>query len=223
MKKQSQNMVRKNDSTFFLQPTSYQKYIGEPEFHVLPGENNSSGVPNRSLDFLKKFGHLLISCSVPPMGWFVAEKQAKIPLTISYLFATRQLKGGFPSPAHRDFRTQIRIPTLCNMGPSDKFPSDYFLMAVQDTENWSPDLKCKIFSPAEGIWQERGLINLGARRILFKSHIYQKGVFYLSDWFPYLGRESPFHWPYINEFDPEKGTSNFLQIPKPRKSMISPI
>ncbi|KAF7116515.1 hypothetical protein RHSIM_RhsimUnG0026200 [Rhododendron simsii] len=74
---------------------------------------------------------------------------------------------------------------------------------------------CKFYIPNEGIWQELGLVNLGARNIKFDCAIYHKDALHiLSDWFPFMREGSDFCWPYIVAFDPEKGTSRFMKIPE---------
>lgn len=217
VKKQSRNMVHENDSAFFMQQSSYQMFMGVPEFHVMPGEENSSGVSNKSLDFLKKFGRLLGSSN----GLVCCRKASGKPVDNELFICNPATQRwlSIPDPwRFQDPKPVLNVVFQCNTGPSDEFPSDYFLMVLQPTEFWSSDLMCKIYSPAERIWQDRGLINFGARRILFESLVYQKGVFYfLSDWFPSVVKESRFYWPYIVAFDPKEGTSSFLQIPKPAR------
>ncbi|KAF7130010.1 hypothetical protein RHSIM_Rhsim10G0180500 [Rhododendron simsii] len=181
VKKQSQNMVHKNNSAFFMQQSSYQMFMGVPEFHVMPGEENSSGVSNKSLDFLRKFGRLLGSSNGLVCCRKASEKSIDNELFICNPATQRWLC--IPDPwRFQEPKPVCNVVFQCNMGPSDEFPSNNFLMVLQPTEFWSSDLMCKIYSPAEGIWEERGLINFGARRILFESLVYQKGVFYfLSD------------------------------------------
>ncbi|KAE9451596.1 hypothetical protein C3L33_16501, partial [Rhododendron williamsianum] len=199
-------MVHENDSAFFMQQSSYQMFMGVPEFHVMPGEENSSGVSKKSLDFLKKFGRLLGSSN----GLVCCRKASGKPVDNELFICNPATQRwlSIPDPwRFQDPKPVLNVVFQCNTGPSDEFPSDYFLMVLQPTEFWSSDLMCKIYSPAERIWQDRGLINFGARRILFESLVYQKGVFYfLSDWFPSVVKESRFYWPYIVAFDPKEGT-----------------
>ncbi|KAH7839195.1 hypothetical protein Vadar_000962 [Vaccinium darrowii] len=211
---QSRNVL--TNTAVFMQQDSIQKYAGNLDFHVLRGEKSSSGAPKQSLEFLKESGHMLGSSN----GLACCRHISKKPIDELFLCnpATRKWLSIPDQGRFKDYQ-ELQIVFQCNiMGPLDEFPSDYFLMVVHGTEDWSSDIICNIYSPTERIWQERGPINFGARRILFESFVYQKGVFYfLSDWFPCLGTGSRYHSPYIVVFDPEKASSRFLQIPKPAR------
>lgn len=127
IEKQSRNMQLNSDSSFFIQPNSCKRSEGKLEYHVFPGETNSTGVPNETVEFVENNGRVLASSN----GLIVCRKhnnsKAKMenqlficnPATQSYLgipspestTRTCSVLLVFPSLAHF---TAITVPSLRN-------------------------------------------------------------------------------------------------------------
>ncbi|PSS34378.1 F-box protein [Actinidia chinensis var. chinensis] len=233
IQKQLKNMLLKDDAGVFIQQISMQGYPGKLEFHALGcSEKNPFGIPLESIEFLKKTGNVLGSSngllicrdtrqtSMDQLfisnGLLICRDTIKTSMDQLFIcnVATRTWLS-IPAPeSFGDFDQDLSIVFQCNVGPYE-FPNDYLVMVMERMEYLSPEYMCKIYLSREREWQERGVVNFGARDILFQSSVYHNGVFhFLSDWFPYLSQKSPFYWPYIVAFDLEECTSRFIHIPK---------
>ncbi|KAF7132732.1 hypothetical protein RHSIM_Rhsim09G0015300 [Rhododendron simsii] len=208
---QARNMLQKNDNAFFIQQNSSQKYKGKLELHVLAGEENSCGVPCESLNFMKNLGHLLGSSN----GLICCRNTNEFHVGGELFICNPAMRKWLliPNPGRFEGPNQdLNAVLQCNVGQSDRFPCSYLLMVMAHTEFWSSDLMCKFYIPNEGIWQELGLVNLGARNIKF--YIPRMRSTSCPIGFLLYAREVIFCWPYIVAFDPKKGTSRFMKIPK---------
>ncbi|KAH7854298.1 hypothetical protein Vadar_012196 [Vaccinium darrowii] len=215
VEKQNRNMELTSECSFFIQPNSCKRYKGALEFHVFPGEANSSGVPSESIEFLENTGRVLGSSN-----GLICCRNINNKVMTDQIFlcnpATRSWLG-IPSPASltRSTDHDLRIFFRCNIDLYDKFPGDYLLMVMEEEEDWSNTLSCKVYVPQKERWLEAGHIDCGGRNLLFESGAYQNHtVYFLSDWSPYFAKNSPFHWPYIVAFDPKEGKSRFVKVPK---------
>ncbi|KAF7152970.1 hypothetical protein RHSIM_Rhsim01G0262200 [Rhododendron simsii] len=216
IKKQNRNMQLKGDSSFFVQPNSCQRFGGNLEFHTLPGEENSDGVPNECVKFMKTNGRVLASSNGLVCCRNISNQATMNPLLFICNPATRSLLG-IPSPANLRSTTDkdLHIFFQCNIELYDQFPHDYLLMLMEYEEDWSNTLSCKIYVPQKEIWLEAGHMDSGGRNLLFESGVYQGGtIYFLSDWSPCFAERSPFYWPYVVAFNLEEGKSRFLKVPK---------
>ncbi|KAB1204149.1 hypothetical protein CJ030_MR8G004046 [Morella rubra] len=208
--KQTRNLQLKDDSLFFIQPDSCRRYSDRLELHALPGEELSSGVPYRSLQFLMNTSRILASSNG--------------------LVLCRNTRTGFSdlflcNPATQ---TWLSIPTAeslqiadvvfeCNNDELDSMlcPDDYILMAIEGPKDWLPYRGCKVYSSKEGIWREKENIYIGGRNIRFEMPVFHYGVIYfISDCFPYVRKTSLYYRPYIVAWDVRNGVSRMLRVPK---------
>ncbi|GFY81994.1 hypothetical protein Acr_02g0002340 [Actinidia rufa] len=198
VKKQVKNMLLKDDAGVFIQQISMQGYPGKLEFHALGcSEKNPFGIPLESIEFLKKTGNVLGSSngllicrdtrqtSMDQLfisnGLLICRDTIKTSMDQLFIcnVATRTW---LPIPAPEsfgDFDQDLSIVFQCNVGPYE-FPNDYLVMVMERMEYLSPEYMCKIYLSREREWKERGVVNFGARDILFQSSVYHNGVFSLS-------------------------------------------
>ncbi|KAH7853405.1 hypothetical protein Vadar_002001 [Vaccinium darrowii] len=217
IEKQSRKMQSNSDSSFFIQPNSCKRSEGKLEYHVFPGEANSTGVPNESVEFVKNNGRVLASSN----GLIVCRKHNSSskammedqlficnPVTRSYL--------GIPTPEGTISTDQdLLIFFHCNIDMYDQFPGDYLLMSMEVGKDWSNTLSCKVYIPQKKTWIEAGHIDCGGRNLQFEDGVYQNDtVYFLSDWSLYFSKNSRFHWPYVVAFDPKECKSRFIKVPK---------
>ncbi|CAK9135130.1 unnamed protein product [Ilex paraguariensis] len=212
IKEQCKNMALKDDLSFSIQPNSCQRYKDKVEFHTLSYDDSSSTVvPYKSLHFLSNAGRVLASSNGLLCCRNIIDNQTGL------FICNPTTKTWFSIPAPEGLKLQdsdFKIVFECK-NDLGKFPDDYLLMVLLDTYEWSSNFLCKIYSPKEGTWRENGTINAGARSILSETPVYHNGVVYfISDCFSYLSKNSPFYWPYIVSYDTQTFVSSFMKIPK---------
>ncbi|XP_004502368.1 F-box protein At5g49610-like [Cicer arietinum] len=209
--KQARNLLKMEDTCFFIQPEQKCKKI--IELHSLPKEKQSSGVPNNVLKFLSSSASVLASsnglilcCNISdhdPIELFICN-----PITKSRCFIPT------PESLQENYRkVNINILLDCSNGCVD----DYKVYLFENTMEWSPTCYiCKVYHGKEGVWKtmEKSFFP-GSRNIKFDMSVLHNGVIYfISDCSPYFGRSSPFYMPYIVSYNLEHGMSTILRLPE---------
>jgi len=212
--KQTQNSLLRDDTCFFIQPDITQSYNVHVEFHPLPGEELSSGVPQSSLEFLSNSAKILSSSNGLILCRATGENEVKLfitnPATQSWL----------PIPTPGEYKqngtsigaVDLKIVLECD----DK--DDYMVYLFYDNlVDWSSsNLDCKVYHSNEGVWkskQERFFT--GSRKLKFDMPVHHRGaVHFISDCFPSWNKKSPYFRPYIMSYNYESGNSRMLRVPK---------
>ncbi|XP_058222234.1 uncharacterized protein LOC131332171 [Rhododendron vialii] len=222
IKKQNRNMQLKGDSSFFVQPHSCQRFEGNLEFHTLSGEENSEGVPNECVKFMKTNGRVLASSN----GLVCCRNIRNQAMMNHLLFicnpATRSWLG-IPSPANLRSTADkdLHIFFQCNIELYDQFPRDCLLMLMEYEEDWSTPFHAKSTYPKRryglrlGTWivaVETCYLNLACIKVALFI-FYQIGLLVLLKEVLFIGHML-LRSIYVVAFNLKEGKSGFLKVPK---------
>ncbi|MED6111863.1 hypothetical protein PIB30_056261 [Stylosanthes scabra] len=207
--KQAENALRKDSaSCFFIQRQSYLYSNDHVEFHPLPGEELSSGVPKDTIRFLSGSAIKILSSS---NGLILCRKQTELfiinPSTNSFL--------NVPLPDHLQTLQQQGI-ILHDFNMTMECDSDDCKVFLFDNDFWGSKFDCHVYSQKEGAWSKKEkLFKAGSRDLRFENPVICNGaIHFVSDCFSYLVKGSTYFRPYIMSYDMVNGHDNTLRIPR---------
>ncbi|XP_054813282.1 F-box protein At5g65850-like [Prosopis cineraria] len=209
IQKQSQNALLRDDSCFFLQPNSVQRYGAEIEFHQLHSKNPISGVSHEFLQFLEYYPSCRIVASSKGLILARSDKELFIcnPITQSWLpVPTPDFLKEYPD-------ADLKLVLECNTEDSN----DFMLLLFEAQDEWASQCHdLKFYSIKEGAWKAiEASFFTGCRPLRFDMHVYHRKAFhFISDCFPFLCNKCPHFRPYIMAYNIEDGSSRMLRIPK---------
>lgn len=220
--KQCKNLEGREDSCFFIQPKSSPTNL---QLHFLCDSFKSfCGFPSVSLEFLSSTGSIIASYN----GLLCCKnlEDAEYPLFLCNPVTKTWLPIIKPSShfkINHPSSNFVLVGNVDNYNPVD----DYTLMYVGSSSEdvWNTNTKlCKIYSPQNKVWEERGEMVVGSRSIDFGSPAYLKNgggtIYFMSDWSNYIRRNSPFYWSYIVSYNIRNSISKFLKIPRPARKGV---
>lgn len=203
IQKQSQNALLRDDSCFFLQPSSAHRYSAEIEFHHLNSKDPISGVSHEFLQFLEYYPACSIVASSKGLILALKDKELFIcnPVTQSWLpIPTPDFLKKYPDAV-------LNLALECNIQDSN----DFMLLLFKAQDEWTSQYHdLKFYSVKEGAWKaiEAGFFT-GRRPLRFDMHVYhRKALHFISDFSAFLCNK------YIMAYNVEDGSSRMLRIPK---------
>ncbi|MED6194844.1 hypothetical protein PIB30_032274 [Stylosanthes scabra] len=209
--KQVENSLKKDcPSCFFVQRRliSFNNYA---EFHPLPGEELSSGIPKDVIRFLSGSTIKILSSS---NGLILCRNNQ------TELFIINPTINSFlhvPLPDHlQTLKQQWRIVPDFNM--TMVCDSDDCKVFLFDNEFWGLKLDCHVYSQKEGSWskKEKKCFSAGSRNLKFENAVICNGaIHFISDCSPYIAKHITYFRPYIMSYDMANGDENrLIRIPK---------
>nr|KYP75651.1 hypothetical protein KK1_019843 [Cajanus cajan] len=211
VKKQIHNSLEKDNTCFFLQHETSQKYNNRVKFYPLPGKQSSSNVFRDVLEFLSYSSKVLASTK----GLIICRTTSKIPTELFICNPATKCWLPIPSPVQLQENPDIDLIILLLECYNDS--DDYMVLHFENPTDWfTSNYACKILKPEEGIWKpmEKSFF-AGRRSVKFNMPVHQNGIIhFISDCFPYLTRRSPYFEPYIMSYNLHNGTSKMLKLPQ---------
>ncbi|XP_054792311.1 uncharacterized protein LOC129297968 [Prosopis cineraria] len=211
IKKQSKNsLLRDDDSCFFIQPNTNQRYSATTEFHHLCPKKPASSVSNKFLQFLEHCPSFRIVAS--SNGLILGRNNGELfmcnPVTQSWLpISTPNSLNKYPD-------ADLKLAFECNLEDSH---DDFMLFLFEVQDEWASQYDdVKFYFKKEGMWKatETSFFT-GARSLRFDMHVYRrKALHFISDCSAFLSKKSPFFRPYIMAYNVEDGRSRMLRLPK---------
>ncbi|KAK7359339.1 hypothetical protein VNO77_01294 [Canavalia gladiata] len=203
--KQTQNALLKDDTCFFIQQDAFLR--GNNEFYHLRGKKLSSGVSNDVLQFLSNSAKILASSN--GLILYQTIHQNRVALFISNPATKFWLSIPTPKPVSENPYADIKISLKCDLDDCMMF---LFYTCPDDWYSYY----CKVYLFKEGVWKDKEEKFFGGgRNLIFDAPVHHNGVIYfISDSFPYVERESVYFKPYIMSYDLNNGKSRNLKVAK---------
>ncbi|MED6164277.1 hypothetical protein PIB30_088141 [Stylosanthes scabra] len=206
--KQAENALTKDSpSCFFIQRVNSNYF---PEFHPLPGNKLSSGIPRGMIRFLSASDIKILSSS---NGLILCRNNQ------TELFIINPSINSFfhvPLPDHmQTFRQEWRI--IPDFDMTMECDSDDCKVFFFSSEFWGSKFDCHVYSQKEGSWSKKEkCFSAGSRNLKFDNPVICNGaIHFVSDCFRYIAKGSTYFRPYIVSYDMANGDKNTLiRIPK---------
>ncbi|KAJ1407318.1 hypothetical protein SESBI_24423 [Sesbania bispinosa] len=211
--KQSQKALLKNDSCFFIQSDTTQRFSGQIELHPLPGEGFSSGISNDVVKFLANSAKILSSSNGLLLCRATGQNQNQnhqVEIFISNPATQSWLPIPTPDHVQESIDADLKITFECDSNNCMVF------LFYDNSVDWSSHLDCKVYLTKEGVWKAgEASFFTGGRSLRFDMPVYHNGaIHFISDCFPYFQRSSPYFRPYIMSYNFEDGITRMLRVPK---------
>ncbi|TKY46079.1 F-box protein [Spatholobus suberectus] len=208
--KQAENSLKKDDTCFFLQQETSQRYNKKVKLYPLPGKQSSSGVSEDVLRFLSKSTRVLASTK----GLILCRTTSKTP---DELFVCNPAtKSWLPIPSPKQVQEKPDADLIMVLLECSNSCDDYMVLHFEGPTDWSSNYACKFYKPKEGLWKamEKSFF-VGGRNMKFNMPVYYNGaIHFISNCSPYLTKRSPYFRPYVMSYNLENGTSTMLRLPK---------
>jgi len=208
--KQAQHARVRNDTCFFIQPEisiDATRWCNLPvEFHPLPGEESSSGVPRNVLAFFSKSVKILCSTN----GLVLCSVATQNEVSLFIINPITQSCSPIPTHDHLQDNHFYDDKIGCMCDSDGNFMIYHF---IDNLVEWSSYFDCNVYK--EGVWKEKEQFSSGSRNLRFDMPVHHKGVVhFISDCSTYLTRNNPYFRPYIMSYNFENGKSRMLRVPK---------
>lgn len=188
------------DTSFFIRPKYFNK--NNVEFHPLPNQKLSSGLPLNSLQFLHNNNQTLILES--SNGLLLMRDESTLLLCNPATQTWLPIPTLEPDMNTLDFVFECKHSSILDL-------DDYILMSIK--RDWARSLECKLYLPKEKKWKTIGNLYKGAREIMF--NVYHDGVVYfVTDCGNDIKKKNQFYRPYVVTYDLKNFTSRILKMPR---------
>ncbi|XP_068475316.1 F-box protein At1g30790-like [Phaseolus vulgaris] len=204
------NSLKRDDTCFFVQLE--RPCNEEVRLHLLPSQQQGSGVSSEVLQSLSKSSQILASIK----GLILCRSIDKTPSEFYICNPATKSQLPISLPTHDEENLNARAHVMIMLLECyDEF-DDYMVVHFETPTDWSSDYACKILKPQEGLWKtmEKGFC-AGGRNIKFNMPVHDNGVIhFISDCGSYITKGSPYFEPYIMSYNLKNGTSTMLKLSK---------